>query len=155
MLPPDESFLAHLLPISIDGSPNTREKEMLLNALRFWFGPAQGWGTVQNVTDANSLNQLNVTLRQPGERYDLLELQTSLPTGYFASNQPAVTQVQIYAAKRDNVGLPPTYFLYEAFHNLTFYIGPDFLHNIPNHIVINTLVLDAQHIPRQSYTLRF
>ena len=41
MLPPDEFFLASVQPLDIDGAPNLREKEMILNALRFYFGPAQ------------------------------------------------------------------------------------------------------------------
>jgi len=153
MLPPDESFLAALQPAHVDGQPNFREKEMLLAALRFYFGPAQGWSTVQNVTDVNSLNQLNTTLRQPGERYEMLEQQTGLPAGYFAAAYPATGQVKLYAAKRDNPGLVPSYFLYEARHNLTLYVGPDFLHH-SGHVVINTLVLDAQYRPVESYTLR-
>jgi hypothetical protein len=154
MLPPDESFLAALKPADVDGQPNLREKEMLLTALRFYFGPAQGWGKVQDVTDANSLNQLNTIIRQPGERYEMLEQQTSLGAGYFGAAQPATDQVKLYAAKRDNPGLMPSYFLYEPSHNLTLYVGPDFLHNLVWHVVINTMVLNPQHRPVESYTLR-
>ena len=128
---------------------------MILVALRFYFGPAQGWNSVQNVTDANSLNQLNSTLRQPGERYEMLEQQTGLPVGYFAAAHAAPGQVKLYAAKSDHPGLVPSYFLYESLHNLTLYVGPDLLHNLQIHIVINTLVLDVQHRPVESYTLRF
>lgn len=155
MLPPDEFFLANVQPLDISGTPNLREKEMILTALRFYFGPAQGWGSVRDVSDTNSLNQLNVSLRQPGERYALLEEQTALPSGFFAAAHPATDQLRLYAVKRDNPGLMPSFSLYEARFNLTMYIGPDFLHNIPSHVVINTLVLDNTHRPIESYTMRF
>ena len=128
---------------------------MLLTTLRFYFGPAQGWSTVHDVTDAASLAQLNLTLRQPGERYEVLEQQTSLPAGHFSQNHTANGQVALYVAKKDNTGLSPSYFLYEASRNLTLYVGPDLLHNLPGHLVVNALVLDGQHRPTESYTLRF
>ena len=43
----------------------------------------------------------------------------------------------------------------EAQRNLTLYVGPDFYHGRPEVAVINTLVLDAQHRPVESYTMRF
>lgn len=155
MLPPDESFLAALQPADFDGQPNFREKEMLLAALRFYFGPAQGWHAVHDVTDVNSLNQLNTTLRQPGERYEMLEQQTGLPAGYFAAAHEATGQVKLHVAKQDNPGRVPSFFLYETRHNLTLYVGPDFFHDQPGRVVINTLVLDSQHRPVESHTLRF
>jgi hypothetical protein len=155
MLPSDESFLAAVEAAEIDGPLTLREKEMVLAALRFYFGPAQGWGTVRDVTDANSLNELNITLREPGRRYQMLEQRTGLPAGYFAAPQPGAAQVKLYAVKEGNPGRPASYHLYEAHHNLTFYIGPDFFHERPDVVVINTLVLDGQHRPVESYTLRF
>jgi hypothetical protein len=155
MIPPDEFFLAALQPADIDGQPNPREKEMVLTALRFYFGPAQGWGGVRNVSEPTSLNELNEILRRPGERYELLEQKTSLPAGYFAADQPATSTVKLYAAKRDNPGHPPSFFLYEARHNLTVYIGPDFHHGQAERLVTNTLVLDTQHRPVESLTLHF
>jgi hypothetical protein len=50
---------------------------------------------------------------------------------------------------------PAKLFLYEAQRNLTLYVGPDFYHGRPEVAVINTLVLDAQHRPVESYTMRF
>jgi len=155
MLPLDESFLATLQPADVDGQPNLREKEMVLTALRFYFGPAQGWGAVHDVTEPNSLNELDAILRRPGERYELLEQQTGLSAGYFAADQPATNQVKLHAVKRDNPSHMPSFFLYEARHNLTFYIGPDFHHGQQERVVINTLVLDTQHRPVKSHTLRF
>jgi hypothetical protein len=155
MLPPDESFLAALQPNDVDGPPNFREKEMLLTTLRFYFGTAQGWGMVHDVSDPQSLNELNVILREPGERYEILELHTCLPDGYFATPQPAIGQVRLYVAKKDNPGHAPSYHLYEAFHNLTLYVGPDIHHGRPDQGVVNTLVLDAQHVPVESHSMRF
>jgi hypothetical protein len=37
----------------------------------------------------------------------------------------------------------------------TLYVGPDFYHGRPEVAVINTLALDAQHPPVESYTMRF
>ncbi|BBO35590.1 hypothetical protein [Lacipirellula parvula] len=155
MLPRDEFFLAALQATDLDGGGNTREKEMLLTTLRFYFGPAQGWGAVHNVSDAASLAQLDLTLRQPGERYEVLEQQTSLSSGYFSQNHSAAGQVALYVARKDNNGLSPSYFIYEASRNLTLYVGPDLLHNLPGHLVANALVLDGQYCPVESFTLRF
>jgi hypothetical protein len=154
MLPPDESFLSGLEPADVDGPLNLREKEIILAALRFYFGPAQEWGTVRDVTDVNSLNELNVGLREPGRRYQMLEQQTGLPAGYFAASHPATSEVKLYAIKQDNPGRAPSHHLYEAHHTLTLYIGPDFFHERPDVVVINTLVLDVQHRPVESHTLR-
>jgi len=46
MLPPDGSFLDELQSDDIVGPPDSSEKEMLLTALRFYFGPAQWWNAV-------------------------------------------------------------------------------------------------------------
>jgi hypothetical protein len=51
VLPPDGSFLDAVKPADIDGPPSLGEKEMLLGALRFYFGPAQWWNAVAKNTD--------------------------------------------------------------------------------------------------------
>lgn len=157
MLPPDGSFLAPLKPADIDGAPNDLEKEMLLGALRFYFGPAQWWNGVKDVSEPNSLKDLDKDLRKPGQRYEKLEQQTDLPTGYFAADHVATNKVKLYAAiTRDNEFRAPQYFLYEARYNLTLYVGPDFYHDPQGKLpVVNTLVLDDKHRPVESYTLRF
>lgn len=154
MLPADESFLSALQPADLDGNLNLREKEMLLATLRFFFGPAQGWGAVHDVSDPASLAVLNTTLRLPGERYDLLEQGTSLPGGFFGSTHVPTAQAKLHATKRDNAGLSPSYFLYESQFNLSLYVGPDLLHGLPGHLVINTLVLGGSFAPQASFTLR-
>ena len=161
MLPPDGTFLAALQPEDIDG-PSTGEKEMLLAALRFYFGPAQWWNTVEKDEKAD-LDKLYDTLRKPGERYDILEEKTTLGDGYFDQEHQTPGDVKLYAAKntrgnRDN----PGYFLYEAKNNLTFYVGPGGVsfkgEELPRH-VFNTLVLEhkdvRKHRPSQSHTLDF
>ena len=167
-LPPDASFLAALQPADIDGQPNLDEKEMLLAALRFYFGTAQWWNTVRKeLNDDNDLDKLYETLRTSGERYDILEQKTGLGDGYFAEEHQTPSQVKLYAATdtRDNPDNPdrlPSYFLYEAKNNLTFYVGPGRVRvegrEALRH-VLNTLVLDhkddRKHRPSQSHTLDF
>jgi hypothetical protein len=168
MLPPTASFLAALRPADIDGQPDSGEKEMLLAALRFYFGPAQWWNTVRKeLSDDNDLDKLHDTLHSPGERYDILERKTSLGDGYFAQEHQIPGQVKLYAATdtRDYPENPdrlPSYFLYEAKNNLTFYVGPGRVRvegrEVLRH-VFNTLVLhhkgDRKHRPIQSHTLDF
>ena len=153
MLPPTASFLAALQPADIDGQPDSGEKEMLLAALRFYFGPAQWWNTVRKeLNDDNDLDKLHDTLHSPGERYDILERKTGLGDGYFAQEHQIPGQVKLYAATdtRDNPDNPdrlPSYFLYEAKNNLTFYVGPGRVRvegrEVLRH-VFNTLVLRSQ-----------
>jgi hypothetical protein len=157
----DGSFLADLRPNDIVGPPNPGEKEMLLTALRFYFGPAKWWKalTKDKVTQ-DDLNNANATLRKAGERYELLEQIPDLGRGYFAQAHQDTVPVKLYAVTntQTNPGNPnrlPTYFLYEAHNNLTFYVGPDFLHNRPKITVINTYMLDGQHRPLESHTLDF
>jgi hypothetical protein len=168
MLPPDGSFLAALQAADIDGQPNLGEKEMLLAALQFYFGPAQWWNTVRKeLNDDNDLDKLYETLRTSGERYEILEQKTGLGDGYFAEEHHTPGQVKLYAATdmRDNPDNPdglPSYFLYEAKNNLTFYVGPGRVRvegrEVLRH-VFNTLVLDhkddRKHRPSQSHTLDF
>jgi peptidoglycan hydrolase-like protein with peptidoglycan-binding domain len=168
MLPPDGSFLAALQPADIDGQPNLGEKEMLVAALQFYFGPAQWWNAVRKeMNDDNDLDKLYETLRTSGERYDILEQKTGLGDGYFAKEHETPGQVKLYAATdtRDNPDNPdglPSYFLYEARNNLTLYVGPGRVrfkdHDLLRH-VFNTLVLDhkgdRKHRPSQSHTLDF
>jgi hypothetical protein len=166
----DGSFLSELQAVDAVGSQDPTdpeknltddEKEMLLGALRFYFGPATNfWGAVtKDALTAGNLNDLNTDLRKPGERYEILELQTGLGLGYFASTHQVPDQVKLFAAKvtpkDDNPDRLPKYFLYEARSNLTFYVGPDFLHGRPTVKVINTLVLDERHVALSSHTLDF
>jgi hypothetical protein len=168
MLPPDGSFLKALHPSDIDGQPNLDEKEILLIALQFYFGPGLWWNTVRNeLNNEGDLNTLHDILRAPGERYDILEQKTSLSDGYFAEEHQAPGQVKLYAAPdtRENPDNPeglPSYFLFEAKNNLTFYVGPGYIHlesqNLLRH-VFNTLVLHhkgtRKHRPSQSHTMDF
>jgi hypothetical protein len=157
----DGSFLTDLRPSDIVGPPNPDEKEMLLTALRFYFGPAKWWKalTKDKVTQ-DDLNNADAILRKPGERYELLEQIPDLGRGYFAQAHQDTVPVKLYVVTntQTNPGNPnrlPTYFLYEAHNNLTFYVGPDFLHNRPKITVINTYLLDGQHRPLESHTLDF
>jgi hypothetical protein len=107
----------------------------------------------------DNFNDLNTVLRKPGDRYETLEAQTGLGLGYFASTHQVPDQFKLYAAKVTPKDKNPdrlaAYFLYEARSNLTFYVGPDFLHNRPTVKVINALVLDERHVPQSSHTLDF
>ena len=148
MLPRDELFLAALQAADVDGQLTSgREKEILLVALRFYFGPAQEWNKV--VQDG-----LGTTKDELKGRYKLLEDQTSLDEGYFAGNHKAPDKVKLYVAiERNNNGPMPSFHLYEARYNLTLYVGPDFLHQRPEVVAINTIVLNAQYEPVESHTL--
>jgi hypothetical protein len=168
MLPPTASFLAALQPADIDGQLDSGEKEMLLAALRFYFGTAQWWNTVRKeLSDDNDLDKLHDTLHSPGERYDILERKTSLGDGYFAQEHRIPGQVKLYATTdtRDYPENPdrlPSYFLYEAKNNLTCYLGPGRVRvegcELLRH-VFNVLVLhhkaDRKYRPIQSHTLDF
>ena len=151
MLPSDESFLVALQPADVDGQLNIREKEMLLAVLRFYFGPANKWGQVEDVTgNADEMAFIDSLLRQPGDRYEALEKQTSLGEGYFDGVHQATDQVKLYAAAKPDTSKR---FLYEARHNLTFYAGPDTLHGDEEVFALNALVLDARYRPVESYTV--
>ena len=168
MLPPTASFLAGLQPADIDGQLDSGEKEMLLAALRFYFWTAQWWNTVRKeLSDDNDLDKLHDTLHSPGERYDILERKTSLGDGYFAQEHRIPGQVKLYAATDtrvypENPDRLPSYFLYEAKNNLTFYIGSGRVRvegcELLRH-VFNVLVLhhkaDRKYRPIQSHTLDF
>lgn len=156
MLLGDESFLDSITPEDIDDGEelSLREKKLLLISTRFFFGPANEWRVVQDVSNPNSLGHMAELLHQPGERFSQLERQTSLPTGYFSANRSSDGNVRLYAGKQINEGYSPSYYLYEERFNLTFYIGPDFLHGIPGHVVINCMPLDDNFRPQESHTLR-
>ena len=147
---------AALRPDDIDGPPSKGEKEMLLSALRFYFGPAKKLKAVAK--DIPDLGGLNALLR---ERYKMLETQTALPDGYFAQEHQAPGQVKLYAATDtrnkpdENPDRLPSYILHEAKNNLMFYVGPDFFHAQPARKVINTVKLDSGHFGRESHTLDF
>ena len=168
MLPPDGSFLAKLKPADINGPPSKGEKEMLLTALQFYFVVAQWWNTVRKeLNNESDLNGLHDLLRRAGERYDILEQNTSLSNGYFAEEHQTPGRVKLYAApdtrkNPDNPDGLPSYFLYEAKNNLTFYVGPGHIRledrDLLRH-VFSTLVLHhkgtRKHRPSQSHTLDF
>ncbi len=161
----DGSFLENLKPQAIlVGSQNIYDddKKMLLNALRFYFGPANTfWDAVtQDPLEPEHLKNASAHLRRPGQRYDILEKLPGLGRGYFSKPHQVPEHVQLYAA-RDTT--PPhdkeyefkRYFLYEAKNNLTFYIGPDFFHGRPTVKVINTFVLDDRYMVESSHTFDF
>jgi hypothetical protein len=152
----DESFLGSVNPGDIDNNEglSLRERELLLVSMRFFFGPANAWGVVRNVSDPTSLAHVADLLHQPGERFDRLESETSLPAGYFSTSHSNDGCVRLYAGKQVNQGYLPSYYLYEERLNLTLYIGPDFLHGIPDQVVVNCMPLDGDFRPRESYTLR-
>jgi len=143
MLPPDGSFLNALKPADVNGEPDLGEKEMLLAALRFYFGPAQWWNAVAK---DKGLGPLRFYFRP-----DL-----GCPW-YFSYAHPVPDQVKLYATKLENKDEQgePSYFLYEAQNNLTFYVGTNFLHDEKSRKVINALVLDQEHRPLSSHTLQF
>ena len=153
ILPPNAEFLAALQADDVVGPPDLadEEKKMLLAALRFYFGPAQWWNAVAK----EALGPLRFYFR-PVKWWNAVVQDLDLGPA-FANARPAVDQIELYATKRDNPDHPehlPSYFLYEAQNNLMLYVGPDFLHNLVWHVVINTMVLNPQHRPVESYTLR-
>jgi len=162
MLPPEGSFLNALKAKDVDGYLNPAERGMLLEALKFYFGPAQWWNAVAyNLTTKEGLESLDNDLRKNGGRYEILEGQTGLRDGYFGKKHSPQDQVKLYAATE----MQENYFLYEASKNLTFYVGPP---NPPRYVgppnpprykgnvkVINTLVLADDHKPLSSHTLDF
>src|SRR4030095_400301 len=88
-------------------------------------------------------------------RYEILEQQTGLGQGYFDRLRRGSYPVKLYAARDTTPPDQPSYFLYEAQSNLTFYVGPDFFHRAPNRKVINAMVLNEEHGPLESHTLDF
>jgi hypothetical protein len=162
MLPPEGSFLNALKATDVDGYLRPLDKEMLVETLKFCFGPAQWWNAVAyNVMSKGALEKLDDDLRKEGGRYEILEGQTGLDQNYFGRKYPPTDQVKLYAATETG----ESYFLYEASKNLTFYVGPP---NPPRYVgppnpprykgnvkVINTLVLADDHKPLSSHTLDF
>lgn len=131
------------------------EKQLLMSLLRLFFGPAIIAGQVKDVSEPNSLAQLATTMHQQGERFQLLEEQTSLHSGYFQAPYQTGPQEGIYIAFKDNMAEAPSYFIYEKKENLIIYIGPDFLHGEASSTVVNCLSLNASFEPTSSHTLRF
>ena len=162
MLPPEGSFLNTLKATEVDGYQRPRDKEMLVETLKFCFGPAQWWNAVAyDVMTKEGLERLDDDLRKKGGRYKILEGETGLDEDYFGKKHPPADQVKLYAATDPG----ESYFLYEASKNLTFYVGPP---NPPRYVgppnpprykgdvkVINTLVLADDHKPLSSHTLDF
>jgi hypothetical protein len=153
MLPPEGSFLNAQKATDVDGYLFPPEKEMLLEALKFYFGAAQWWNAVTyDVTSKETLESLDNDLRKKGGRYEILEEQTGLGDGYFGKEHPPTDQVKLYAATETR----KSYLLYEASKNLTFYVGPPDPPRANADVkVINTLVLDDDHKPLSSHTLDF
>lgn len=153
-LPPSAAFLDNVRPVELDNETglSMTERALLLTVLRLYFGVSQAAGAVKDVSDPDSLAALDRSMRDPGERFELLEQQTSLPAGYF-SGTPA-TLVVPAVARKDNGGLPASYFVYEQAKNLVLYVGPDFFHHLADHIVVNCLTLNERFQPTASYSLR-
>jgi hypothetical protein len=142
MRPPDASFLAEFELDCVVGPDLTdEEKDVLLGALRFYFGPAQWWNAVAK---NKSLGPLRFYFRP------------DLGKPWYVSHA-SPTSDKLYATKLKNKDEPgqPSYFLYDPQNNLTFYVGTNFLHDGKIRKVINALVLDQQHRPLSSNTLQF
>ncbi len=155
-LPRDESFLDSTTSNDVDGDETVcdQDRRHVLAALRFFFGPARAWRAVRDVSEASSLAHLAVSLHQPGERFDRLEQRTSLPAGFFSSVRHAPAQVRLFVERQSNGELVPSFSAYEQQSNITIYIGPDFLHGMPNETVLNCMPLDDEYRPQASFTLR-
>ena len=81
---------------------------MLLEALKFYFGPAQWWNTVAyDVMTKEGLESLDDDLRKKGGRYEILEWQTGLDQDYFGKKHPPTDQVKLYAATETRRELLP------------------------------------------------
>lgn len=153
-LPPSAAFLDSVRPRDLDNQTglSTTEGALLLTVLRLYFGVGQRAGAVQDVSDPASLAELDRSMREPGERFDLLEQQTSLPGGYFSGVPAALTAPAV--ARRDNGGYPASYFVYEQASNVVVYVGPDFFHDLADRMVVNCLTLNERFQPTASHTLR-
>jgi hypothetical protein len=138
-----------------DPQKDLDQKQMLLAALRFWFGPATKFWNAVTKDKIGNLNDANKGLRKPDGPYETLE-KAGLGPGYFDRVHQGSDQVKLYAAKEQAASESlPSYVLYEAQSNLAFYVGPDRLHDETKRKVINTLVLDQQHRPLESHTSDF
>lgn len=143
ILPPDASFLAALQVDNVVGPAELadQEKEMLLVALRFYFGPGQWWDAVG--TD-QGMGPLRFYFRS--------EL---LPEGLLQAALASPEQAKLHALRLPSEG-KPAYFLYESTRNLVLYIGPALQSGAESKsIIINAVVLDWQHRPLSSHTLCF
>jgi hypothetical protein len=94
ILPPDASFLAALQVDNVVGQAELayQEKEMLLGALRFYFGPGQWWDAVG--TD-QGMGPLRFFFR--------LEL---LPEGLYQAALAAPKQAKLHALRLPSEGKP-------------------------------------------------
>lgn len=153
-LPLSAAFLDGVRPEALDNQAglSTTERALLLTVLRLYFGVAQAAGAVKDVSQQASLAELDRSMRQPDERFDLLERQTSLPVGYFSGVSTTLTAPAV--ARRDNGVHPASYFVYEQANNIVVYVGPDFFHDLPDRTVVNCLTLDERFRPTSSHTLR-
>lgn len=153
-LPPSAAFLDSVRPHDLDNHTglSTTERALLLTVLRLYFGVAQGAGAVKDVSQPPSLVELDHSMRQPGERFDLLEQQTSLPIGVFSGAPANIAAPAV--ARRDNSAYPASYFVYEQATNIVVYVGPGFFHGLADRIVVNCLTLDERFRPTVSFTLR-
>lgn len=156
MLPQNADFLNIFDLNTIDNQSDLSigEKQLILVLLRLFFGAAQQAGAVKNVSEPISLANLAIIMHRPGERFDQIEKQTSLQDGFFKIPHASTVDQKMYIAKQNNNIDAPSYFIYEHNANLVFYVGPDFFHGEPQHVVINCLPLDNNYKPLESYTLR-
>jgi hypothetical protein len=156
MLPKNAEFLAAISYARIDNNSglSIAERQLLLTLVRLFFGPAQQAGAVRDVSEPESLAELAASMHRPGERFDQLERQTSLPEGFFSSPYSRPGAAALYVATQENIDRPPSYFLYESSENIVLYVGPDFLHELPDQTVINCMRLDSRFRPTESHTLR-
>jgi hypothetical protein len=111
-------------------------------------------GAVRDVSDPASLKQLATTMRQPGERFDQLEQQTSLGAAFFDRTFEPLGQTILHVARQENDRWPPSYFIYERSSNLVMYIGADFFHGQADHTVLNCIPMNEHFQPLESHTLR-
>jgi hypothetical protein len=153
-LPPSAAFLDSIRPQDLDNHTglSMTERALLLTVMRLYFGVAQGAGAVKDVSQPASLAELDHSMRDPGERFDLLEQQTSLPVGFFSGASASLVAPAV--ARRENGEYPASYFVYEQAFNVVLYVGPDFFHGLADRIVVNCLTLDERFRPTASFTLR-
>ncbi|MCC3328270.1 hypothetical protein [Nocardia abscessus] len=151
MLPTDASSVTGRALQDFDAPMYTLdEKQFVITLLRLFFGPAKG--AVQDVSSPSALRELGALLRTPGERFEILERDTSLPAGYFSGSSPRAAG--LYGAKLEALPHPSKYFIYGGPLNLTCYVGPDFLHGVPDAVTINCVLLNLRFEPTESHTLR-
>ena len=120
--------LAKFQPEEVDGPLKLAEKEMLLAALQFYFGPAQFWKAVVNNDPLRTrpLQTIQNFGRANGPGEELLRDQhIRLQTRSNSTPRPTSGTLQtIPSAYRATFSTKPS-------KNLTFYVGPDLYHGEP------------------------